>query len=441
MRAQHRSLPLIILFVAALIVANGCSDSPTRVSRSQSSPPPPEPFIETVGSTAHDECHDIAVDPSGNVFVVGAFSAPVEFGGQTFDPAHGPVFLAKYDPTGEFQWVKHISGAAPDGPLRLGTDDSDNVILQGLFFTTLTIDRVAVTSNGGADHVFVARLNASGGVSWIAYDTAPYISVGLGMGTGRGGGTAVTGFIKVGATFGDSELMVQGFDFFLVYYDSKGNAHWAKQTGSSTVATGGEVAVDARGSVIATGNFVESFTLDGVELTADAGDSFIAKYNAAGELQWLKSLGNNTAENIYGVATDRDGDIYVAGRSATGTLWRLDPDGNEIWEASAATADDIAVDLEKNILLSGSYRGTLTVGDSEVVSNGLSDFFVARYDASGQGLWVTAGGGAREDRAQGLAVDQSGSPLTVVDFSESFEFGGETVTSRGEQDILITRLE
>ena len=122
-------------------------------------------------------------------------------------------------------------------------------------------------------------------------------------------------------------------------------------------------------------------------------------------------------------------------------LWKLDSSGEVVCEANAATADDIAVDSENNILLSGSYRGTLTVGDNQVISNGFSDFFVARYDASGQGLWVVSGGASLDDRAQGLAVDRDDAPLTVVDFSESFEFVGETIASQGDQDILIMRLK
>ena len=146
--------------------------------------------------------------------------------------------MAKYDPTGRFEWVKQISGASPDGPLRLGASETAGVFLQGIFISGLTIDGIIVNSNGGAEHVFVTRFDGAGNVLWTGYDSGRYLSVGFGMGTGSSGGTAVTGFIKTGATFGDTELTVQGFDFFLVRYDPAGNATWAKQTGVSTSATG-----------------------------------------------------------------------------------------------------------------------------------------------------------------------------------------------------------
>lgn len=434
-------LPLTAIIVTILIATYGCGDDPTSVRESQYTPPDATPFVETTGSTGYDKSHDIAVDPSGNVFVLGALNGPVDFGGKTFDPAGGPVFLAKYGPTGEFQWVQQISGASPDGPLHLGTDTTGDVILQGIFITKLTINGVTVSSSGGADHVFVARLSGTGSVKWISCDSGSFLSVGFGMSTGPSGGTAVTGFIQAGATFGSNELSVQGFDFFVVRYDSEGNATWAKQTGSNTAATGDHVAVDTQGNVIVAGNFGGSFTLDGVELTAAGSDAFIARYSAAGALQWLKSLGDNTAENIYAIATDGDGDIYVSGRSAASMLWKLSSGGAAIWEGPGPPADDIAPDSHENIFLSGEFRGALTVGDTEVTSNGFSDFFIARYDAQGQGAWVVSGGASLDDRAKGLAVDADDKPVAVVDFSESFEFGGVTVTSHGQQDILFMRLE
>jgi hypothetical protein len=424
------------------IVATGCGDDPATPLSTQSGPAPdPKPFVRTVGSTGYDEVHDVAADAAGNVFVTGAFNDLVDFAGSTFDPALGPVFVAKFDPTGKFLWTIQISGASPDGPLSLGTDQSGDVILQGEFVSRLNVGGSTATTNGGGEHVFVARLSGAGSVKWISYDTGEYLSVAFGMGTGRSGGTAVTGFIQAGATFGDTELTVQGFDFFLARYDSQGDAVWAKQSGSDTGASGGAVAVDPSGNVVAAGQFVESFALDGVEITADAGDSFVARYNAHGELLWLKSLGDNTAESIHDIATDRDGDIYLAGRKTTSTLWKLDSHGNVIWEAPAAPAGYMAVGLEKNILLSGWFQGTLSVGDMTATSNGFLDFFVARYDALGHPVSLVTGGSSRDDTARGIAVDGYGGAITVVDFYDSFDLGGETITSNGEQDILIMRLE
>lgn len=439
MRASLRSLPLIALPSIIVLAASGCSDDPTRVAGTQPTVAA-KPFIRTAGSTVHDESHDVAVDGSGNVFVVGAANGAIDFGGVVSDPVNAPVFVARYDPAGDFQWVKRISGAIADGPLRLGTDNRGDVFLQGDFGSHLTFDGTPIIDFGGAENVFVMRLSPAGDLRWTSYDSAGYLSVGFGMQAGPTGGTAVTGFFQAEAIFGDHDLKVSGFDFYVVRYDPNGNVLWTKQTGADTKASGAAVAIDAEGNTIVAGSFSQSFTLDGVTLTADAGDGFIVKFDAAGRLQWLKSIVDG-AENIIDVATDNVGFVYVCGRAATNVIWKLDPDGHLLWQAPAVSAADIAVDYRHEILLSGSYRGTLTVGADEVTSNGFSDFFIAKYGPSGQGLSVVSGGAAQDDRATGLAVDRYGHPVAVADYSESFEFGGETITSRGDQDVLIMRLE
>jgi hypothetical protein len=335
-----------------------------------------------------------------------------------------------------------VSGAF--SPLRLGADKFGNVVLEGLFIIRVTIDGTTITSAGGADHVFVAKFDGAGNVLWTAHDSGPYMSVGFGMATGELGGTAVTGFIKAGATFGETELTVQGHDFFVVNYDADGNVLWARQSGSSTTTAGGEVAVDPSNNVIVAGEFTRTVTFGNIELTsAGSRDAFITKYSAAGDVLWAVRIGEENDDTAYGIATDRHGNVYVSGRrwGSQIALWKFTSGGNLVWEADAPTADDVAVGPSGNVFLSGGYRGTLTVGDSEVTSNGFDDFFVAKYDALGRGLWAVSGGATRDDRAQGLAVDSHGAPIAVVDFSESFEFAGETITSEGAQDLLIFKLE
>jgi hypothetical protein len=452
MRSSRSPLPLIVVLLVLLIAlagAVGCGDEPTTTPTSTSTRDSqiqsPEPWVGAFGSTIYDESHDVAVDPAGNVYVTGACNGPVDFGGgEVFDPANGPVFLAKFDPVGEFLWVKRVSGAGPDGPLRLGTDRYGNVVLQGVFIRDLTVDGTTVMSAGGTDHVFLVGFDSAGNVRWIGYDSGQYMSVGFGMDAGASGGTAVTGFIQAGAVFGDTELSVQGFDYFVVAYDAGGNVVWARQSGSSTSAMGTEVAVDPGNNVIVAGEFRGAVTFGGTDLTsAGSRDAFITKYGPDGTVLWAVSIGEEGDDTAYGIAADHDSNVYVSGRlsGTTTTLWKLSPDGDLVWQADAPTADDLAVDRTGNVLLSGGFRGTMTVGDDVLTSNGFTDFFIAKYDPSGLGLWGVSGGASRDDCVQGLAVDSRGAPVAVVDFWESFEFVGETITSRGEQDLLVFRLE
>jgi hypothetical protein len=441
MNSLRSYLPLILLMVLALTRATGCSDDPANVERTQALPT--NPWVKTIGSVGYDKSHDIAADPTGNVFVTGAFSDAVDFGDQTLDPSNGPVFIAKYSPSGEFLWVKQLKGVSPDGFIHLGTDNSGGVVLHGDFIIAAVIDGTTIASAGGAEHVLVARFDPAGNLVWVEHDTGSYMSVGFGMDTGESGGTAVAGFINVGATFGETELTAQPFDLFVVNYDAAGHPLWAWQSGSSTTDLGGEVAVDPFNNVIVAGAFTDSLILGDIELRTNTRDAFLAKFSVAGDLLWATPIGDENPDVAYGITTDGQGDVYVNGyRSGmSGVLWKYTSGGDFVWQADIVSASDIAVDPSHNTLLSGSYQGALSVGDSEVTSNGSNDFFIAKYDRSGQGLWVVSGGGPGGEQARGIAVDGRGAPIAVVDFSDSFEFAGETVTSIGDQDLLILKLE
>ena len=163
------------------------------------------------------------------------------------------------------------------------------------------------------------------------------------------------------------------------------------------------MAVDQRGNVVAIGTYRESFQLDDTEITTEAGGSFVARYNPAGQLQWLQDFEGS----LHALATDGSGDIYLGGYTSTSAmLWKLGADGDPVWESPTdVSAKQMAVAPSGDVVVSGWFRDTVAVGGDEATSNGFFDFFVARFNAAGQGVSLVAGGSTLDDRAMGLAVD------------------------------------
>lgn len=403
-----------------------------------------EPWQRVIGGPEHDKAHAIAVDRFGNVFVTGTFNGRVDFGGQMLDSADGLVFVAKYDASGELSWVTQVSGGVGvDGPLNLGTDEAGNVVLQGIFIRNCTFGATTLTNTGG-EHVFVVKYDPWGGVLWAEQDTAPYLSVGFDMAMGPSGNTAVAGFIKAGATFGETDLTVQGFDFFVVEYDASGHALWARQSAAPSQAEGYAVTIDGAGNVAVAGGFWGTVTFGDIELTSSGSrDAFIVKYDNEGNVLWANRMGEEYDDNAGGLVSNSNGNLIMMGRlwGTTTNLWNYGADGTLLWEASALTATRIAIDPSDNIVLAGSFGTTVTVGSSEITSHGARDIFVAAYDTAGKGLWAASGGGPFDDRPRGIAVDRWGAPVVVGDFAESFTFGDSTLPGQGSQDVIVLKLE
>lgn len=90
--------------------------------------------------------------------------------------------------------------------------------------------------------------------------------------------------------------------------------------------------------------------------------------------------------------------------------------------------DDIGYELDTdsagNVYVTGEFRGTVdfdpTAGVTNLVSNGGSDVFIAKYNSDGNFLWATSFGGAGDDSGQGISVDASGKVYVIGMFDGTF---------------------
>jgi hypothetical protein len=90
--------------------------------------------------------------------------------------------------------------------------------------------------------------------------------------------------------------------------------------------------------------------------------------------------------------------------------------------------------------VTGAFRGTATFGDTTLIGD-LRDVFVAKYDGDGNLLWVEQAGGSDLDWAGSIAVDGSGNCLVTGAFWGTATFGDTTLTSAGDHDIFVAKIE
>lgn len=112
------------------------------------------------------------------------------------------------------------------------------------------------------------------------------------------------------------------------------------------------------------------------------------------------------------------------------------------------TALGVATDRLGNTYVTGYFANTVDFDPSAAVvnrtSNGLSDFFVAKYSRIGQLQWVTAIGGGNEDIGNDVGVDDAGNVFVTGYFSSGgidFDPGaGSTVLPHtGGRDIFVAK--
>ncbi len=101
---------------------------------------------------------------------------------------------------------------------------------------------------------------------------------------------------------------------------------------------------------------------------------------------------------------------------------------------------DVVSDAGGNIYISGTFKGSANFGNGNIVSsrNGSTDFFVAKYNANWQCLWLYTDGSTGEDHGNDLTLDNAGNIYLAGSVSGAIAGGG--ITPRGGLDGFVIKL-
>ena len=114
--------------------------------------------------------------------------------------------------------------------------------------------------------------------------------------------------------------------------------------------------------------------------------------------------------------------VQQAGGSASGTSFGESDKGYQ------AVVDDAG-----NLYVAGSFTGSTTFGGATPVSStGLSDAFLAKYDATGTLLWVKHAGNNSTTIGSGLALDGAGGVYWAGSYRSALSVGGSPLEIEGQ---------
>ncbi|MCT7955508.1 SBBP repeat-containing protein [Laspinema palackyanum] len=359
-------------------------------------------WIQQLGTANDDRAYAMTRDPLGHLYL----------GGQTQGGLGGTpqgdwdIWWAKYDSSGNPLWTQQLASANDDRAYSLTSDPLGNLYIAG------TTSGLLAETNGAGYDALIAKYDSSGNPLWIKQ---------FGSMTTDDARTIVTdstgNLYIAGDTWGDVGGVNAGeSDAWFGKYDSSGNPLWVQQLGSIGTENTTEVSVDTAGNL-----YVSGYTTGSLG-AANAGgeDAWIAKYDSNGQQLWVRQFGTETADKAIANAVDSTGNIYLTGwtqstlgGSSAGSwdAWiaKYDPTGNLLWMQQLGTANsdgalDIQIDTDDRIYLTGN-----TWGSWENSSNaGESDAWVAKYDGSGNRLWVKQFGSEGQDPAFGMAIAPDG---------------------------------
>ena len=255
---------------------------------------------------------------------------------------------------------------------------------------------------------------------------------------------------------------------------------WAKSVGGVEYEEGAAIGVDDSGNVYTAGSYEGTVDFDpgsGItNLTSIADlDMYITKLDAAGNFIWAKSIGGTDYEELQAIAVDGAGNVYATGYfngtvdfdpgagisniTAIGNssvfIFKLDASGNFVWAKnfdgpSSEVGYAITLDAAGNVYTTGLFFSTADfdpgTGVSNLTSNGGSDIFICKLDASGNFVWAKSIGGMNADGGRSISIDANGNVYTAGAYSGTVDFdpgtGISNLTAVGSDDnIFILKLD
>lgn len=320
----------------------------------------------------------------------------------------------------------YLGGSRGDEVLAIAADAGGSVYLAGYSQNLSDFPSARpLQTSFPRDKAFVAKVNATG--TELVFAT--YFGGGLydkaeGIALDSSGNIYVTGTtdsrdFPLARPFQGSCALLNGLscrDIFIAKLSPDGSILlYSTYLGGAGTDEARAIAVDAGGSAWVTGRTdAADFPIANATQPRPGGgsrpDAFLARLSADGSaLLFSTYFGGAQADEALGIAVDRDGNAYIAGKT---------------WSTDLPTANPLQAALHATTEQDG-------------------DAFVAKFAPEGRVIFATYLGGRADDVARGIAVDSAGTasaagmtrspdfPVTASAFQPSL---------RGRDDAFVARL-
>jgi hypothetical protein len=374
-----------------------------------------EPIVQWVtvaGGPGRDAPYGIVFAPAGELYLVGDFEQELNEGW-----SRPTKVLYKFDLSGTLIGSQASRGEAIRA---VAVDAQGNYYLTGFVWDAPTL------GVGHTNDFYLAKYTSTGTLLWertagnSTYPKKFSWSQGNAIGLDAAGHVYVAGGSLGPDVFGDVTFPAATGGPYLCKYNQDGTLLWAKRAEADPGGVGGasSIALDANGDIVTTGA-ASNGQLDfgGIVIAIDGpygGDSYVAKYSAAGDAQWAKA-----GHGGRGVAADKRGNVYCTGDAISADPAGLNGmhcskftrEGDLVWEKTiqGAWASSLALDGKDEPIFTAELFKTVKLSELSVRHNGPeNEILVCKANAAGTFQWALAGRGSARSGDGRVVCDQAG---------------------------------
>jgi hypothetical protein len=369
----------------------------------------------------------IGMDENGEIYISGTFSQNIIFGSDTLLASgwNDEVFLAKCNSSGAFLWGSHLINRSVMDSYTAGSGHS-YLALQGE----------------------ITKLDSEGSILWTE-EVIPSQSA-LAENT-------------------SGKLLTAGTDMGLIcvsQLDQMADPEWlVRFVGNTGTAQILGMVSDHLGNLYTYGSVTNTMEFFGE--TVQQGE-FLAKQHGLGEVIWINhfpgvtmvhgTIGDqlhidtlNQALFFGGILKDTldmsPHAVHVPKGESSMVVVKLDLNGNYMFSVqenfeSRVYFDGIVTDHTGNLIITGKFGDTIILGEQELVSEGLDDLMILKYNPSGKFMWVKRAGGESMEWESLASADAQNNIYFIGEYTSVDVMVDQTAVTleNGSGNILLSKL-
>jgi len=415
-------------------------------------------------SGGQDAANAVVVDPAGNSYYTGYFTAQLQFTGFSMNSVGGTdVFVVKVDPLGGVMWAARAGGGYNDIARDICIDQNGDVWITGEYLNGAYFGSTYLSGSGGMD-LFVAKISPNG--SWLtAYRaTCNNYAYSYGIAVNTANDIVIVGAFMSQITFGSSSYTASGgTDIFIAIFAQSGGWSASWKYGSSGMDYAYDVVTAANYEQYICGAFSGNINYgSGTLYLSGSRDAFVMRHSPGSGVIWARGAGATGTTEATALCKDSNTNIFFTGHfnstagfgstflSTVGNddvfLSGLNSSGNWLGALRAGGtgydfATDIAFGADSFYHLCGYYTGTPAFGATSLPNSSNYQIFYARSFATSGWADARAAGGSNSDYAYALTTDALGYVYMGGSFYGSATFGSISLTGTSSDDVWFGKFD
>ena len=320
---------------------------------------------KSIGGTDNDMFYSISQTSDGGYIVGGQSNSGA--GGDKIDTSYGVAdyWVLKLNATGVIQWQKSFGGTRNDVLQTVQQTKDGGYIVGGYSESdSSTVGHKTERAIGHYDY-WVLKLNASGNVQWQNTIGSQNQDLLIAIGQTNDKGYILAGYSNSAKYFDKSENSMGGNDYWIVKIDSTGSVKWDNTIGGALDDNLSSIQFTKDGGCILGGLSTSNISGDKHEKSFGNYDYWAVKIDAAGKVQWDKTMGGALHDQMNYITELRDGTYMMGGFSSSfisGNKTENPVGYNDYWLLNVRNpfvlSGNIFIDLNNNCIQNaGSEKG------------------------------------------------------------------------------------